>query len=351
MSDMRISIVLPTYNVKDYIGQCISSLTQQTYENLEILIVNDGSTDGTDALCDELAATDSRIRVFHKENGGTHTARNRGIQEATGQYIMFMDPDDWLDTTTFEELVSHIREENPDVIRFSYVREFPTHSVKKENTFLPETLCQGNACREVCRQTMGLMGQELAHPENMNYLASACFCLYKKEIIDKNGLEFYNIREIATFSDGLFNIRFLQKADRFLYVDKPYYHYRKFSAGAATSNYRERFLERQMILFEMLEDIAEKESSDAFREAFQNRVVFSTMEICLNALKGKHKFSRQYREMKQVLKNPMHRSACKQLRLGQLPMKWRIYYLLVKTRLTLPVFLMTKVIRFIQRKG
>ena len=111
--------MLPTYNVKDYIGPCISSLTQQTYEDLEILIVNDGSTDGTDALCDELAATDSRIRVFHKENGGTHTARNRGIQEATGQYIMFMDPDDWLDTTTFEELVSHIREEDPDVIRFS----------------------------------------------------------------------------------------------------------------------------------------------------------------------------------------------------------------------------------------
>ena len=106
-----------------------------------------------------------------------------------------------------------------------------------------------------------------------------------------------------------------------------------------------------MILFEMLEEIAEKENSDAFRAAFQNRVVFSTMEICLNALKGKHKFSRQYREMKQVLKNPMHRSACKQLRLGQLPMKWRVYYLLVKTRLTLPVFLMTKVIRFIQRKG
>ena len=69
MRDMRISIVLPTYNVKDYIGPCISSLTQQTYEDLEILIVNDGSTDGTDALCDELAATDSRIRVFHKEIG------------------------------------------------------------------------------------------------------------------------------------------------------------------------------------------------------------------------------------------------------------------------------------------
>ena len=351
MDNIRISIVLPTYNVKDYIGQCIASLTEQTYENLEILIVDDGSTDGTGSVCDALAATDSRIRVIHKENGGTHTGRNLGIRESTGQYIMFLDPDDWLDKETFAELVEKIREHDPDVIRFSYVREFPTHSAVKDNTFLPVSLCQGEACKTICRQTMGLIDGELAHPENMNFLASACFCLYKKSVIDANKLEFYNIREIATFSDGLFNIRFLQKADRFLYVDKPYYHYRKFSAGAATSNYRENFLKRQLLLFGMLEKIAQEEGTEPFRKGFYNRVIFSTMEICLNALKRKQSWLQQYREMKQVLKSPLHRQAYGYLQLGMLPMKWKVYYFLVKTRLTLPVFLMTKIIRFIQRKG
>ena len=241
---MLISVVLPTYNVKEYITQCVHSLIHQTYGELEILIVDDGSTDGTGALCDTLALEDSRIRVFHKENGGTHTARNMGIREAKGEYIMFLDPDDWLDEHTFQELVSRIRQDDLDVIRFSYVREFPTHSAEKKNTFLPETLCQGEDCRRICRQTLGLVGQELAHPENMNFLASACFSLYRKSIIDDNGLELYNIREIATFSDGLFNIRFLQKANRFLYVDIPFYHYRRgsdfqlpreFSSAAADS--------------------------------------------------------------------------------------------------------------------
>ena len=351
MDNIQISIVLPTYNVKDYIEVCIASLVEQTYENLEILIVDDGSTDCTGALCDEIAARDARIRVFHKENGGTHTARNLGIREAKGQYIMFLDPDDWLDTDTFEKLVHQIRECDPDAVRFGYVREFPSHSVRKDNTFLPETLCQGAACKTVCRQTLGLIGQELAHPENMNYLASACFCLYKKSIIDENRLTFYNIREIATFSDGLFNIRFLQKAQRFLYVDEPFYHYRKFASGAATSNYRMDFLQKQMILFRMLKCIAEEENSKEFAEAYQNRVVFSTMEICLNALKSDKKSREQYQEMKQVLKNPEHQAAYKGLSLKPLPMKWKMYYFLVKAGWTLPVFWMTKVMRSIQRKG
>lgn len=348
---MLISIVLPTYNVKQYITQCVHSLLLQTYREIEILIVDDGSTDGTGALCDTLAQEDSRIRVFHKENGGTHTARNMGIREARGQYIMFLDPDDWLDEDTFEKLVSHIQKYDLDIIRFGYVREFPTHSARKENTFVSETLCQGENCRRICRQTLGLVGAELAHPENMNFLASACFCLYRKSVIDENGLELYNIREIATFSDGLFNIRFLQKANGFLYLDAPFYHYRKFTAGAATSNYREDFLKRQLILFDMLRKIAEEEKNEEFMEAYYNRVIFSTMEICLNALKSHKGFREKYGEVKAVLKSSAHREAYRHIKLRPMPVKWKVYYFLVKTRLSLPVYWMTKAIRFIQRKG
>lgn len=348
---MLISIVLPTYNVKNYIRQCVDSLIQQTYQEIEILIVNDGSTDGTAELCDDIAQQDSRIRVFHKENGGTHTARNMGIREAKGDYIMFLDPDDWLDTDTFEKLAKNIQENDLDVVRFGYVREFPDRSLPKENTFLPETVCQSADCRKICRQTLGLIGNELAHPENMNFLASACFSLYRKSILDEYKLEFYNIHQIATFSDGLFNIQFLQKADRFLYVNEPFYHYRKFAAGAATSKHRPDFLERQLVLFEMLKAIAENEESEAFMQAYHNRVIFSTMEICLNALKSDKSFLNQHKEIKEVLHSQIHKEAYKHMQLQAMPMRWRLYYLLVKTRLPVLVHLMTKVIRFIQRRG
>lgn len=346
-----ISVILPVYNVKDYIEQCIESLISQTYGDIEILLVDDGSTDGTGAVCDRLAETDSRIRVFHKENGGASTARNLGLQKATGQYVMFMDPDDWLDTDTFATLVPLIELHRPDVIRFSYIREFGHTSVIKKNTFVKEGLSEGKDFRKVYRQTLGLVGEELAHPENMNFLASVCFSLYNKEVIDKNGLQFYDVRKIATFSDGLFNLCVLGKAASFYYIDRPFYHYRKFAAGAATSNYRENFLEKQRLLFGMLKKIADDEQDSQFLEAYNNRVVFSTLELCLNVFKKSKKKIKKYRQIKQILKNPEHRDANKALKTTCLPITWRCYFILVKIGLVWPVYLMTKVIRFIQRKG
>lgn len=348
---MLISVILPTYNVKDYIEECVGSLIGQTYKDVEILIVNDGSTDGTAELCDEIARQDSRIRVFHKENGGTHTARNMGIREAKGDYIMFLDPDDWLDTDTFSQLVPLLEEHQLDVVRFGYVREFGNHSALKPNTFLPEDVCIGEDCRKICRQTIGLIGEELVHPENMNFLASACFCLYRRSVITENRLELPNIHEIATFSDGLFNIRFLRKAKRFLYVDKPFYHYRKTNTASASVNYRKDFLERQLHLLEMIRQIAEDEKDAAFIEAYRSRVIYNTLELCLNALVGTRSEKEKYAEVRQILNSPEHRRCFKKVNLGGYPLVWRVYFLFAKLHWTIPVFVMTKIIQFIQKRG
>ena len=351
MENVLISVVLPTYNVKSYIEACISSLVRQTYPRIEVIIIDDGSTDGTGELCDMLSHQDDRIQVFHKENGGASSARNLGIEMAKGDFIMFMDPDDWIDHNTFEAIVPIIQREHPDVIRFSYIREFGYTSLRKNNTFVKEGMSAGTACKKVLRQTLGLVGDELAYPENMNFLASACFCVYRKSIIDDNSLSFYDYRKIAGFSDGLFNIQFLQKADRFYYIDEPFYHYRKFNIGAATSSYKENFLERQGLLFGMLRQIAEQENDPSFTAAYQNRVIFSTMEMCLNVLKRKQEVVQQCREIQQILKDSEHQQAYRNLDLKYLPVKWRIYYFLAKQGMTFPVYIMTKMIRYLQRKG
>jgi len=103
-----LSIVVPVYNILDYLPRCVHSLTGQTYTNLEILLVDDGSTDGTGQLCDELAKEDERIRVFHKENGGSSSARNFGISHAKGEYLGFIDSDDYADANMFERLYEGI---------------------------------------------------------------------------------------------------------------------------------------------------------------------------------------------------------------------------------------------------
>lgn len=101
-----ISVIVPVYNVEAYLPRCLDSILAQSYNNLEVILVDDGSADGSGAICDEYAALDSRIRVIHKENGGLSSARNAGIQAATGEFLSFVDSDDWIEPDTYEVMLS-----------------------------------------------------------------------------------------------------------------------------------------------------------------------------------------------------------------------------------------------------
>ena len=104
---MKISVVIPIYNVEKYIERCIDSVLNQTYMNLEIILVDDGSPDRCGEICDNYAQIDKRIRVIHKENGGLSSARNAGLRIATGDYISFVDSDDWIEPHMYETLLKN----------------------------------------------------------------------------------------------------------------------------------------------------------------------------------------------------------------------------------------------------
>ena len=112
----RISVIVPAYNVETYLQRCVDSILRQTYPHLEVILVDDGSTDGTGALCDALAGLDGRIQVIHKPNGGLSDARNRGLDAATGEYIAFVDSDDWIDPAMYETLVRVLCQERVDLV-------------------------------------------------------------------------------------------------------------------------------------------------------------------------------------------------------------------------------------------
>lgn len=114
-----ISIIVPVYNIKDYLKRCVDSCLAQTYKQLELILVDDGSTDGTGLLCDELAETDERIRVFHKENGGSSSARNLGIEKARGEYLGFVDSDDFIGPTMYEKLMKAALEQDVPIAQIS----------------------------------------------------------------------------------------------------------------------------------------------------------------------------------------------------------------------------------------
>lgn len=116
----KLSVVVPVYNVKEYLSICVESLVKQSYTNLEIILVDDGSTDGSADLCDELAKQDKRIFVIHQQNAGVSSARNRALQVVTGNYLTFMDPDDWIEEWAYETMIKCLETQQADAVFCGY---------------------------------------------------------------------------------------------------------------------------------------------------------------------------------------------------------------------------------------
>lgn len=117
MRNPLISVIVPVYNIEKYLPRCIESIRKQTYNNLEIILVNDGSTDTSGTICDEFAKKDTRIRVIHKENGGSSSARNAGIENAKGEYLGFVDSDDYIESEMYEKMICAIEETDCGIIQ------------------------------------------------------------------------------------------------------------------------------------------------------------------------------------------------------------------------------------------
>lgn len=142
MEEGKISVIVPIYKVENYLNRCVESIRKQTYRNLEIILVDDGSPDACGEMCDRYAQEDSRIRVIHKENGGLSDARNAGIEVATGEYIAFVDSDDWIDDKMYEVLYSTLLKYNADIAECSYRNLYA-------DCIVEETNCTGNVVEEI----------------------------------------------------------------------------------------------------------------------------------------------------------------------------------------------------------
>jgi glycosyltransferase involved in cell wall biosynthesis len=120
-----ISVIIPIYNIKEYLSKSIDSIINQTYKNIEIILVDDGSTDGSSKICDEYAEMDSRIRVIHKENGGVTSARKAGLLKATGTYVTYVDGDDWMERNAYSVMVEKGANLGADIVQACGIAEYP----------------------------------------------------------------------------------------------------------------------------------------------------------------------------------------------------------------------------------
>ena len=235
MKDL-ISIVIPAYNIQDYLGPTLDSILAQTYENTEIIIVNDGSKDGTGAVADSYAAKDGRIRVIHKENGGVTSARLRGVAEAKGAYIGFVDGDDFVEPQMYAHLMENLQKYNADISHCGYQMVFPSRVDYYYNT--GRLVAQEN--EQGCTD---LLDARFVEPALVNKL-------YRKELFV--GLREWMDPSIRINEDLLMNFYLFRQSRMSVFEDLCHYHYVLRPGSAATSRLNEHKLEDPLRVLHLL---------------------------------------------------------------------------------------------------
>ena len=228
----KISIIIPVYNTETYIERCITSVLGQTYQNIEVICVDDGSTDKSGIILDRLAQTDERLFVIHKKNEGVTEARNLALNYVSGEYIGFVDSDDYLEETMYEELLKAIEESDVDIVTCSYYMVFGTHVEKVENHKpVPEGV-------QKIENFLVYIYERDIYKGVAGYLWTR---LFKRDLIkDYQGKSLISFKKEFLGADDVVFIADVNKKSRtIMYVDKPLYYYNQ-RAGSIVHNEEEQ---------------------------------------------------------------------------------------------------------------
>ena len=219
----KISIIVPVYNVENYLERCVESILKQTYTNFELLLINDGSTDQSGDLCDQLALRDQRIRVIHKENGGLSAARNTGIDHASSDLIGFIDSDDYIDEDMYETLYRQLRESNADLSMCGHYDVF--HQIPEKQ--VSEIKTWNLSSEEAIKMVM----------EAKVLSVTAVNKLYKKELFNHLRFEVGKIAE-----DAFIMIRLLDQCQKVVATNEKKYYYVHRENSITTQKFSLKFL-------------------------------------------------------------------------------------------------------------
>lgn len=282
MEDL-ISVIVPVYNVEEYIEKCLDSIINQTYKNLQIIIVDDGSPDNSGKICDEYAKKDNRITVLHKENGGVSFARNIGLQNATGNWVTFVDSDDWIENDYIEQLLIIAKQDNADVVLCGYNRVNNTAGQEINATGGKDTFSQFEYLIKTLNPQTGFG-----------------FCHMK--LIKKDRIQNLKFDEnLVVGEDALFNMQLSKNIKNAVFYKKALYNYRNNSNSVVKrydDNYAKKYLESMK---KCKEYISNNYNDTNIIQNYYNYVAYHAMLVAVNyCFHPENKIKRKTQLLKEI---------------------------------------------------
>ena len=269
--NIKISIIVAIYNVDQFLPKCLESLISQTYLNIEIILVDDGSTDSSASICDEWSKIDSRIIVYHQCNLGVSAARNKGISAASGDYIVFVDSDDWIEKVLVEELVKNCKNQDWVLTGFSIDYEYKNKYIKKFYS----------------KEEMRYITKE----EVVSLFLSGLFSpiwnkLYERKLLVEKNIRFREDMNLG--EDIIFNLEYLRELHGVICIlNKPMYHYTRRNKDSLVCKYNENYMIMQKLIYKnFLSYLANRLADDNLRQkilcCYFNALVTTMDKLYLN---------------------------------------------------------------------
>ena len=284
MKNVKVSIVIPVYNAESYLTDCIDSIINQSYQNIEIILVDDGSTDNSGNICDNYAKKDNRVKVIHQENSGVSTARNNGIKACSSEYVNFIDSDDIVHSDYIKKLVENV---NSDLLPICRIEEFQGKAIIKNGDNGVINLNKDRFI-ELCKIAL---------------LNTPCCKLYNVDIIRNNNIYFDT--KLSLGEDLLFNLDYLKYINKIVIVDQVLYYYRRSECNTLSTAYNPNMPEIQSILFDRYTDFFKVLSMDNSISRIYDSYRYSILAIIIeNEFKNKSvNFIKRCLNVKKILKD------------------------------------------------
>lgn len=264
MNEHMVTIIIPVYNADKYLRKCLESVLCQTYAEFELILVDDGSKDQSGMICDNFASEDTRIRVIHKSNGGVSSARNTGLDLATGDFITFIDSDDSVDKDLLKTFVDQIHDNDLLISGFNYIK---SNSVEKRNV---------EEARQYTSQSL---------KEDFDFLYANCYInspfakFYRRELIGKNRFD----DTVLLGEDLLFNLTYLANCKNILLLPYAGYNYNLTNESAATRNFKPQYVNNIFRCYENVKIFKYGQinyNGDAIDETFCTNCINMVQLIC-----------------------------------------------------------------------
>lgn len=344
-----VSVIVPVYNVEKYLNQCLDSIINQSYKYLEIILVDDGSTDRCGSICDEYAKKDYRVHVIHKKNAGLGMARNSGLEIATGDFVVYVDSDDWLEIDMIEKLLTAIIQENADFSVCGYQKQTNNNNVVSINPCCnkKEVFFSDEIKDKVLFPILG------SNPDSYNDIdREMCVWtnMYKMSIIKENHLKFVSER-LYLSEDLFYNIDYIMHVKRAVFIPECLYNYR-INIVSLTNIYRENRFQLLSNLYNNEIDILKKYELYEESKMRIQRTFIMKLRNCIRILVNSSNETKEKRfdDLKKILNNKLTCIILNEYPIYMYKISLRIPVLLMKWKITSLVWMEQKVRNYIKMR-